>query len=49
MTKGENGWLLQQEGGESHNTFIWTGWMMGWTNGWKKLHDHDVNVKDATP
>jgi hypothetical protein len=30
MKKGENGWLLQQqEDGESHNTFSWTGWMIG--------------------
>ncbi len=25
--------LLQQEDGESHNTFSWTGWMMGWMDG----------------
>jgi hypothetical protein len=43
MKKRENGWLLQQEeDGESHNTFSWTGWMTGRMDGWKKLHDHDV-------
>jgi hypothetical protein len=25
--------LLQQEDGESQNTFSWTGWMMGWMDG----------------
>jgi hypothetical protein len=37
--------LLQQEDGESQNTFSWTGWM-DWMDdgmdGWKKLHNHDV-------
>jgi hypothetical protein len=42
MKKRENGWLLQQEDGESHNTFIWIRWMTGRMDGWKKLHDHDV-------
>jgi hypothetical protein len=27
MKKGENGWLQQEEDGESQNTFSWTGWM----------------------
>ncbi len=42
MMKGENGSLLQQEDGESQNTFIWIGWMTRQMDGWKKLHDHDV-------
>jgi hypothetical protein len=41
--EGENGWLLQQhEDGESQDTFIWTGWMTGQMDGWKKLHNHNV-------
>jgi hypothetical protein len=42
MKKGENGWLQQEEDGESQNTFNWIGWMTGRMDGWKKLHDHDV-------
>jgi hypothetical protein len=34
--------LQQEEDGESHNTFSWTGWMTRQMDGWKKLHDHDV-------
>ncbi len=46
--KKENGWLLQQQDGESQNTFIWTGWMTGWMDGWKKLHNHDIHGKSFT-